>query len=113
MFKLLFSLGRYSTWDQFLGFSRYFKSLTDINRYFKFLVDIYGYFRSLIDVIRYVILVEFNGIIRLVESSKFLRCGVDISGNLRLMDLSGFFKFWFRVRVVSYKVFLLVIRGGK
>ena len=65
----------------------------DINRYFKFLVDIYGYFKSLVDVIRYLILVEFSGIIKLVEFSRFLRCGVDISGNLRLIDLSGFFKF--------------------
>ena len=56
---------------------------------------------------------EFSGIIRLVEFSGFLRCRVDISGNLRLIDLSGFFKFWFKVRVVSYRVFLFAIGGGK
>ena len=93
IFKLLFISGRYSAWDQFLGFSRYFGSLTDINRYFRFLVDIYGYFRSLVDVVRYLILVKFSGIIRSVESSRFLRYRVDISGNLRLINLSGFLKF--------------------
>ena len=65
------------------------------------------------DVVRYLILVEFSGIIRLVESGGFLKYRVDISGNLRLMDLSGFFKFWFRVRAVSYKAFLLVMGGSK
>ena len=53
---------------------------------------------------------EFGRIVRLVESSKFLRCKVDIGGNLRL---SRFFKFQFRVRVVYYRVFLLIIGGGK
>ena len=76
-------------------------------------MDVYGYFRSLVDVIRYFILVEFSGIIRSVESGGFLKYKVNISGNLRLMDLSGFFKFWFRVRVVSYRVFLLAMGGGK
>ena len=56
---------------------------------------------------------EFSGIIRSVESSKFLKYRVDISGNLRLMDLSGFLKFQFRVRVVSYRAFLLITGGGK
>ena len=56
---------------------------------------------------------EFSGIIRLVESGGFLRCKVDISGNLRLMNFSGFPKFWFRVKAVSYKAFLLTIGGGK
>ena len=113
IFKLLLSLKQYSAWDQFLGFSRYFKSLTDVNRYFKFPTDIYGYFRSLADVIRYLILVKFSGIIRSVESGGFLRYGVDISENLRLMDLSGFPKFWFRVRVVSCRAFLLITGGSK
>ena len=85
----------------------------DVNRYFRFLADIYRYFRSLVDVIKYLILVEFSGIIKLVEFSKFLKCRVDISGNLRLIDLSGFLKFQFRVRAVSYKVFLFAIEGGK
>ena len=79
----------------------------------KFLVDVYEYFRSLVDVIGYLILVKFNGIIRLVESGGFLKYKVDISGNLRLIDLSGFPKFWFRVKVVSYKAFLFVIGGNK
>ena len=96
-----------------MGFSRYFKSLTDVNRYSKFLADVYGYFKSLMDIIRYLILVKFSGIIRLMESGKFLKYRVDISGNLRLMDLSGFFKFQFRVKVVSYRVFLLTMGGGK
>ena len=65
----------------------------DINRYFRFLIDISGYPRSLIDISGYLVLVEFGRIIRLMESSKFLRYRVDISRNLRLMDLSGFFKF--------------------
>ena len=56
---------------------------------------------------------KFSGIIRLVKSSKFLRYRVDISENLKLIDLSGFLKFQFKVRVVSYKTFLLVIEGGK
>ena len=56
---------------------------------------------------------KFSRIVRLVEFSKFLRYKVDISGNLRLIDLSGFLKFWFRVRAVSYKVFLFAMGGGK
>ena len=99
----MLSLGRYSTWDQFLGFNKYFgflidvsgysRSLIDVNGYFKFLADIYGYFKSLVDIIGYLILVEFSGIIRSVESNRFLRYRVDISRNLRLIDLNGFFKF--------------------
>ena len=67
---------------------------------------------------------EFSRILRLVESSGFLRYRVDISRNLRLVDLSrnlrlvdlsGFSKFYFRFRfrAVYYKVFLLIIGGGK
>ena len=56
---------------------------------------------------------KFSGIIKSVESGKFLRYRVDISGNLRLMDLSGFLKFQFRVRAVSYRIFLLAMGGGK
>ena len=96
-----------------MGFSRYFRSLTDINRYSRFLIDVYGYSRSLADIIRYLILVKFSGIIRLVKSGEFLRCKVDISGNFRLMDLSGFSKFWFRVKAVFYRAFLLTTGGGK
>ena len=56
---------------------------------------------------------EFSGIIRSVESSGFFRCKVDISRNLRLMNLNRFFKFQFKVRAVSYRAFLLIIGGGK
>ena len=38
-------------------------------------------------------LVEFNGIPGLVESGGFLRRGVDIGGNLRLIDFSRFPRF--------------------
>ena len=67
------------------------------------------------DISRIFILVEFSGILRLVESSRFFRCRVDISRNLRLVDLSRFprFYFRFRFRVVYYKAFLLITRGGK
>ena len=78
--KLLLSTRRYGAWDQFLGFSGYFKFLINIGRYFKSLADVGGY----------LVLVEFSGIVRLVKSSRFLRYKVDISGNLRL---SRFFKF--------------------
>ena len=88
----MLSLGRYSTWDQFLGFSKYFKFLIDVSRYFRFLADVSGYFRSLINASGYLVLVEFGGIVRLVEFSRFLRYGVDIGRNLRL---SGFLKFQF------------------
>ena len=74
------------------------------------MTDVSGYFRSLVDVSGYLILIKFSRIVRLVESNKFLKYRVDISGNLRL---SGFFKFWFRVKVVHYKAFLLTIGGGK
>jgi hypothetical protein len=57
--------------------------------------------------------VEFSEIFRLVESSGFLRRGVDISRNLRLVGLSGFSRFYFRGRVVGYKALLLIIGGGK
>ena len=42
---------------------------------------------------RNLIFIEFSGILRLVESSRFLRRGVDISRNLRLVDLSRFLRF--------------------
>ena len=46
--------------------------------------------RSLVDISRIFILVEFSRILRLVESSGFLRCRVDISRNLRLVDFLNF-----------------------
>jgi len=78
-----------------LGFSGYFRSLTDVSGYSGSLADVGGYSRSLADVGGYLILVESSGI---------LRRGADISGNLRL---------WFGFGVVSYRAFLLIIRGGK
>ena len=53
-----------------------------------------GISRSLIDIGRNIIFIEF-------------------SRNLRLVDLSGFPIFWFRVRVVGYKALLLIIGGSK
>ena len=50
-------------------------------------------FRSLVDVSGNLILVEFSRILRLVESSGFLRRGVVITRNLRLVDLSRFSRF--------------------
>jgi len=49
--------------------------------------------RSLVDISRIFMSVEFSRIFRLVKSGRFLRCRVDISGNLRLVDLSRFPKF--------------------
>jgi len=40
-----------------------------------------------------LILVEFGGILRLVELSGFFKYKMNISGNFRLVDLSGFFRF--------------------
>src|ERR1700721_4734515 len=71
--KLLLSLGRRSSLGQFIGFSRNSRSLVDISRIF--------------------ILVEFSGILGLVESGGFLRYRVNISRNLRLVDLGGFPRF--------------------
>ena len=45
------------------------------------------------DISRIFILVEFGGILGLVESSRFLRYRVDIGRNLRLVDLSRFPRF--------------------
>ena len=48
-----------------------------------------------------------------MEFSGNFRSLMDINGNLRLIDLSGFPRFQFRVKVVYYRAFLLAIRGGK
>ena len=68
-----------------MGFSGYSRFLTDVSGYFRSLVDVSRYPRSLIDASGYLILVEF----------------------------SGFLKFWFGVRVVSYKALLLAMGGSK
>ena len=67
------------------------------------------------DISGIFISVEFGRILRLVKSSRFLRRRVDISRNLRLVDLSRFprFYFRFRFRAVCYKAFLLITGGGK
>ena len=65
------------------------------------------------DVGRNFILIKFSGIPGLVESSRFFRHRVDISRNLRLIIFSRFFRFQFGVRMVDYKIFLLIIKGGK
>ena len=74
--KLLLSAGQYSTWGWFIGFGRISKSLMDISG-------------NLISV-------EFDGIPGLVESGGFLRY-IDISGIFRLVGLSRFSRFYFRV----------------
>ena len=67
------------------------------------------------DISGIFILVEFGRILRLVKSSGFLRYRVDISRNLRLVDLGGNLRFYFRFRfrAVYYKAFLLITGGGK
>jgi len=50
-------------------------------------------FKSLVDVSRFLILVEFGRVPMLVKSSRFLGRRVDISRNLRLINLSRFPKF--------------------
>ena len=77
------------------------------------LVESSGFLRYRVDIGRSLAFVEFSRILELVESSGFLRCRVDISRNLRLVDLSGFSRFQFGVRAVRYKAFLLTTGGGK
>jgi hypothetical protein len=50
-------------------------------------------FRSLVDISGNLIFVEFSRILRLVESGRFLRRGVNIGRNLRLVDFGGFSRF--------------------
>ena len=64
--------------------------MINIGGYFKSLADIGGYSRSLTNVSRYFILMEFSGILGSMESGGFFKW-VNISGNLRLVDPSGFF----------------------
>ena len=65
------------------------------------------------DASGYLILIKFNRILRLVEFSKFLKYRVDISRNLRLINLSKFPKFQFGFKVIYYRAFLFIIKGGK
>ena len=48
------------------------------------------------DINRNLILVEFSGILRLVELGRLFRYRVDIGRNFRLVDPSRFFRLWFR-----------------
>ncbi len=83
-FKFLLSLRRYITWGQFVEFSRNFKFLTIIGK-------------NLVSM-------EFGG---------FLRRKVDFNGNLRLIDLSGFLRLLFGVKIIYYRVFLFVMGASK
>ena len=56
-------------------------------------MEIGGIFRSLVDVGGNLTFMEFSRILGLVESGRFLRRRVDISRNLRLVDLGGFSRF--------------------
>ena len=51
---------------------------------------------------------EFSKILKSVEFSRFLKYKVDIGENL-----NGFPRFQFRVKVIYYKAFLLIIKGSK
>ena len=42
------------------------------------------------DVSRNLILVKFSGILGLIESSRFFKCRVDNSRNLKLVDFNRF-----------------------
>ena len=57
------------------------------------LVESSRFLRCRVYISRSFILVEFGRILGLVELSVFFRYGVDISGNLRLVDLGGFPRF--------------------
>ena len=60
-------------------------------------MDVGGYPRSLIDANGYLVSVKFSGTLGSVESNRFLRYKVDIGGNLKLINFSGFPRFRFRV----------------
>ena len=64
------------------------------------------------DISGNLILVEFGGIPRLVESGGFL-VYIYISRNFRLVGLSRFSRFWYSVCTGSYKALLLIIGGSK
>ena len=52
-----------------------------------------GIFRRKVGISGNLMLVEFSGIPRLVESGGFLKYRVDSYRNFRLVDYSGFFRF--------------------
>ena len=53
-------------------------------------------FGFLVNISRNLILVEFGGILRLVELGGLFRYRVDVGGNFRLVDPSRFFRLQFR-----------------
>ena len=57
------------------------------------LVESSGFLRYRVDISRSLIFIEFDRLPRLVESSRFLRYRIEISRNLRLVDLNGFSRF--------------------
>ena len=72
-----------------------------------------GSFKFLTVINRILVLVEFGGIPGLIKSNGFFRYGVDFNRNLRLIGLSRFFRFWFKVKAIYYKTFLFTTGGGK
>ena len=60
------------------------------------LVESSRFLRYRVDISRNLTFIEFGRIPRLVESSRFLRCRIEIDRNLRLVDLSRFSRFYFR-----------------
>ena len=75
-------------------------------------MDFGGISRSLVDIGRNLILVEFSGIPRLVESGGFLGYAY-VSRNFRLVGPSRFSRFRYSIYTVSYKALLPIAGGGK
>jgi len=48
-----------------------------------------------------------------MEFGRFLKYRVDISGNFRLINPSGYFKLLLKVGTVGYKAFLFAAGGSK
>jgi len=65
----------------------------EFSRVFGSLVYVSGIFRRKVGISGNLMLVEFSGIPRLVESGGFLKYRVDSYRNFRLVDYSGFFRF--------------------
>jgi len=57
----------------------------------------FGGILRLVEFGRILRLVEFSRILILVELGRLFRYRVDVSGNFRLVDPGGFFRFRFRV----------------
>jgi hypothetical protein len=58
-------------------------------------------------------LVEFLYWWNLVKFSGFLRHTAYINRNLKLINLSTFLRIRFKVKVIYFKAFLFIIKGGK